>query len=143
MSSPSDDRPLLLDTHVWYWLVVGDPTLAASVRDRMHRAVMRGALRLAAISIWEIALLASRGRITLARPTLEWVEAALVSSRTELEPLTPRVSVDSCGLPRGLHGDPADRIIVATARCMGAVLLTRDRRMLDYAALGHVAALAA
>ncbi len=104
---------------------------------------MRGALRLAAISIWEIALLASRARITLARPTLEWVEAALASSRAELEPLTPVISVDSCALPPGLHGDPADRIIVATARCTGSVLLTRDRRMLDYAALGHVAALAA
>ena len=134
---------MLLDTHVWLWLMTGDTALPSAARNAINSAAARGALAVAAISIWEIALLASCGRVRLGKPTLEWVEQSLSAPGLTLEPLSPRIAVESCQLPGQFHNDPADRIIAATARCTGAVLMTRDRRMLDYAALGHVAALAA
>jgi PIN domain nuclease of toxin-antitoxin system len=143
MPSLSASHQLLLDTHVWLWLVEGDPTLNSQAREAIRRAVGLGTLRLAAISVWEVAMLAARERIVLGKPTLEWVEAALTASRIDLAPMTPEVSVDSCNLPGRFHREPADRIIVATARITGSILITRDRRILDYAAEGHVSALPA
>lgn len=134
---------LLLDTHVWIWVVAGDARLASGMRGLIERAAGRAALSIAAISMWEITILAAHGRITLAKPTLEWIENALRSSSVAIEPLTPRIAADSCELPGRFHNDPADRLIVATARATDASLMTRDRRMLDYAALGHMRALAA
>jgi PIN domain nuclease of toxin-antitoxin system len=88
-------------------------------------------------------MLASRYRIVLGKPTAEWVEEALLAPGLSLEPLTPTVAVESCHLPAGFRSDPADHMIVATARVLGATLMTRDRRILDYAAQGHLMATAA
>ncbi len=123
--------------------MAGDARLPSTTRGLIERAAGRAALSVAAISMWEIAMLAAHGRITLAKPTLEWIENALRSSSVGIEPLTPRIAADSCELPGRFHNDPADRLIIATARATDAALVTRDKRVLDYAALGHVAALAA
>lgn len=88
-------------------------------------------------------MLASRDWIELDKPTTEWIEQALLAPGLSLEPLSAAIAVASCHLPDGFRSDPADHIIVATARVTGAVLMTRDRRILDYAARGHVAAVAA
>jgi PIN domain nuclease of toxin-antitoxin system len=85
-------------------------------------------------------LLASRNRIALGGPTTRWIERAVVGSFVSVEPLTAEVAVESWDLPDRFHQDPADRMIVATARITGAVLMTRDRRILDYAARGHLTA---
>lgn len=123
--------------------MAGDARLPSATRGLIERAAGRAALSIAAISMWEIAMLAARGRITLAKPTLEWIENALRRSSVIIEPLTPWIAADSCQLPGRFHNDPADRLIVATARATDAALVTRDKHVLDYAALGHVAALAA
>lgn len=109
----------------------------------MNEAAQTGRLRLSAISIWEISLLASRGKIELGKPTPAWIAEARTKSRIVIEPLSPEIAVESCYLPADFRSDPADEIIVATARITGATLLTRDRRILDYAAAGHVNAIAA
>ncbi|HLI13499.1 MAG TPA: type II toxin-antitoxin system VapC family toxin [Alphaproteobacteria bacterium] len=134
---------LLLDTHVWLWLMIGSSELSSAARATITEAAARGGLRLAAISVWETAMLAQRGRITLSKPIREWVEEALAAPGLVLEPLSPEVAVESCELPGRFHGDPADRLIAATARLTTARLVTRDRRLLDYAAQGHLAALPA
>jgi PIN domain nuclease of toxin-antitoxin system len=140
----SPDRPLLLiDTHIWLWLMEGHGSLAAEQREDINEAAAKGRLRLSAMSIWEIAMLTSRNRITLSRPVAAWIEASLVEPGPVLEPVSPEIALASCYLPGNFRSDPADEIIVATARVTGATLMTRDRRILDYAAAGHLNAIAA
>ena len=138
MPKISEPGPLLLDTHVWLWLVLGTGKLSSAARSTIVDAASAGDLRIAAITVWEIALLASRHRITLGRPILQWIEQAVYASLVTVEPLTPEIAVESCDLPDRFHQDPADRMIVATARVTGAVVMTQDRRILDYAARGHL-----
>ena len=106
-------------------------------------AAAAGTLRIAAISLWEIALLASRGRIILGKSIGSWLEEALADPGPAIDPLSPQIAVEACSLPEAFHRDPADRMIVATARVTNAVLMTRDRQILDYAARGHLTVIAA
>jgi len=137
----SDRQPrlLLLDTHVWIWVVEGAAAeLAASAIERIEKASDAGALRVAAISFWEVAMLEARGRLTLALEIDEWVRQALAAPGIQLVPLSPEIAVDSARLPGEPAGDPADRMLVATARRIGASLVTRDQRILAYGELGHL-----
>jgi PIN domain nuclease of toxin-antitoxin system len=143
MPKTSEPRPLLLDTHVWIWLEAGSDELPTGARRAISTALGAGLLRVAAISLWELALLASRGRVVLGKPTNLWLEEALADPGPIIEPLSTRVAIESCDLPGTIHRDPADRMIVATARVISATLMTRDRRILDYAAQGHLTAVAA
>lgn len=143
MPKTSELRLLLLDTHVWIWFMLASPELATGGRTAINRAAASGQLRIAAISLWEAALLASRGRVALGRPLAQWIGEAVSAPGLAIEPLLPQIAVEACGLPEAFHRDPADRMIVATARVTGAVLMTRDRQILDYAARGHLTALAA
>jgi PIN domain nuclease of toxin-antitoxin system len=138
-----ESKPLLLDTHVWLWLEAGSDELSAEARRAISGALGAGLLHIAAISLWELALLASRGRIVLGKPTNLWLGAALAEPAPIIEPLSARVAVESYELPAAFHRDPADRMIVATARVINAILMTRDRRILDYAAEGHLTAIPA
>jgi len=143
MRRTSDPELLLLDTHVWLWLVAGSPELSTQARHTIDTAAAAGALRIAAISLWEIVLLATRGRIVLSKSIGSWLEEALAEPGPAIDPLTLQIATDSYALPGEFHRDPADRLIVATARVANATLMTRDRRILDYAACGHLAAVAA
>ena len=143
MSKTSEARPLLLDTHIWLWVVAGSTELSTPARQAIDKAAAEGALRIAAISLWEIALLASRGRIVLGKSLSLWLDEALAEPGPAIEPLNQQVAIESYALPEVFHPDPADRMIVATARVTGAVLMTRDRQILDYAARGHLTAIAA
>lgn len=140
MPTTSEERLVLLDTHAWLWLAAGAGPMSGDARGTIAAAAGAGNLRVAAISIWEIALLASRNRIILGKTTTEWVEQALSAPGLSLEPLTASIAIESCHLPAGFRSDPADHLIVATARVTDAVLMTRDRRILDYAAHGHLTA---
>lgn len=139
----SDPPFLLLDTHIWLWLVAGGPELSIEARRRIEGAAAAGTLRIAAISLWEIALLASHGRIVLGKSIGLWLEEALADPGPAIDPLSPEVAIESYALPEAFHRDPADRLIVATARVATATLMTRDRLILDYAARGHLSAIAA
>jgi len=143
MPKTSERSQLLLDTHIWLWLMAGDSALPLEARDAINRAAGSGMLRIAAISLWEIALLASRGRIVLGKPASLWFAQSLTDPGPAIEPLTPRIAVESCQLPDAFHADPADRMIVATARVTNATLMTRDRQILDYADRGHLTAISA
>ncbi len=143
MPKTSELRPLLLDTHVWFWLVLGSTALSSAARRTISGAASVGNLRIAAITVWEISLLASRNRVVLGKPTILWVEEAVAASTVTVEPLSPSIAVESWELPERFHPDPADRMIVATAHVTGAVLMTRDRQILDCAARGHLTAITA
>jgi PIN domain nuclease of toxin-antitoxin system len=130
----------LLDTHIWLWEVFATGQLSRSVRARINESGRVGQLRLSMISVWEISLLASRARIELGRPVASWITEAEARSRIVIEPLSREISIEAGALPGGFRSDPADLIIVATARLIGATLMTRDRRILEYADQGHVTA---
>jgi PIN domain nuclease of toxin-antitoxin system len=134
------DSPVILDTHVWVWLAEGREGVRPEAIEMMERAGGRALLRVSAISMWEVGMLESRGRIRFDIPCEEWVERALGLPGISLMPLSPSICVRSSRLPGEFHGDPADRILVATAREIGAVMLTRDGRILSYAAEGHLRA---
>ena len=131
---------LLLDTHVWIWLVRGEDRLPRSVLDLMFAAAGARTMFLSVMSIWELGLLDAKRRISLNRPCLDWARTALLRSGTLTVGLTPEIAVESHHLPGQLHNDPVDRILAATARLEGFTLLTRDRGLLDYAGEGHLRA---
>ena len=96
-----------------------------------------------AITPWEIGMLVAKGRLVLDRDVMDWLQAALALPGIRVAPLEPAVAVASTRLPDDLHGDPADRLIVATARHLGATLITADAALLAYGRLGHVGVLSA
>jgi len=135
--------PLLLDTHVWVWLMLGDTRLGRRSRNLLEAAVPDGRLRVSVISVWEVAMLEANGRLHLASDCADWVGEALSAPGIRLAELTPEIAVASTRLPGKFHGDPADRILAATARETGAALVTADRAILDYGRRGHLRALKA
>lgn len=131
--------PLLLDTHYWIWHQLGDQEqVPDEVRKSIESAASDGRLLLSAISVWELGMLESKGRIRLLSPCGQWVKEALAMPGLTLAPLTWEIAIDSSRLPEPFHGDPADRIIVATARRMRATLATRDEKLVAYSRLGHL-----
>ncbi len=134
-----NERPLLLDTHVWVWYVENEPgRLSRHLEPIVERAVQRGNVVISAISVWEIAMLEAARRIELSVAIRAWVGEALAFPGVRLKGLSPSVAIESTRLPDPLHRDPADRILIATARLLGAALVTCDARILAYAAHGHV-----
>lgn len=136
---------LLLDTHVWLWLVFDTPEkFKPDTRKALEQASFSSPLLVSIISVWEVALLESKKRLRLPMSVNEWVERALDRPDIRLVGLEhARTVIDSCRLPGDFHPDPADRLLVATARRENAVLVTHDRKILDYGATGHVRVLAA
>ena len=133
--------PLVLDTHIRIWLMEGvSGELSAATVRLIDQAAANSALAVSAISVWEVAMLDQRGRVTLSRSIDEWVRMALTAPGIRLVDLSPEIALESARLPGEPHGDPADRILVATARVLGGTLITRDKKILRYAAAGHVRA---
>ena len=136
------DAPLLLDTHVWIWLLDGvKGKLSGNCLGALRRASREAQVWISAITIWEVATLEAKGKITLSMDCRAWVEAGLRAPGVRLAELAPSIAIDSTRLPGGFHADPADRILVATARQRKATLVTRDAAILEYSKLGHVDAL--
>ncbi len=121
----------LLDTHTLIWALEAPEQLPAPIQALLSDPANLP-FGVAAITPWEIAMLASRGRLQLGRPVSDWLAAALNPNFVSLLPLLPPIAVDSCTLPGSFHADPADRMIVATARHHGLTLLTADAAIQAY-----------
>jgi PIN domain nuclease of toxin-antitoxin system len=128
------ELPLVLDTHVWIWLMDQQTReLSRTAVEAIRHASRQTVVYVSAISFWEIAMLTARKRVTLSLDCLPWVQQATRAPGIQVAALTPPIAVDSTRLPGQPHGDPADRIIMATARQLGARLVTCDRQILNYA----------
>ena len=125
--------PILLDTNALIWAMDGDQRLGLASRDMADQALRDNLLFVSAISFWEVALLTRRGRLTLAYSSGEWRRITLGLGIVEI-PLTGEIGILAAEL-EGLPGDPADRIITATALLRSQTLLTSDRRILDWQGL--------
>jgi PIN domain nuclease of toxin-antitoxin system len=118
---------ILLDTHFWIWWLTPRSPLTASERHALDAAAEAGRVYLAAISLWEAQLLHSNHRLLLPVPFPDWLTRATEARVLTVLPLDREVVIAVDGLPARFHGDPADRLIVATARTHGIPLATRDR----------------
>ena len=118
---------VLLDTHVWLWWLLGSDRLRKREHAALDRLAPRGELRLAAVSLWEAQMLHAKGRLILDRPFDVWIRDAASAAVIEIAPLDVEVVIALDGLPASFPGDPADRLIVATARALRIPLATYDR----------------
>jgi PIN domain nuclease of toxin-antitoxin system len=132
---------LLLDTCAAIWLAEGQPMKAPSVAA-IERSVADGDVHVSPVTAWEIGMLCAASRLVVRPSPQDWFARLLERPGVQLAPLTPEVAIEASFLPGKPHGDPADRLLVATARHLGATLVTRDRRILDYSASGNVKAMA-
>ncbi len=119
----------ILDTHAWVWWAAEPEKLSRKARREIDEAQSLG---VCAISCWEVAMLVAKGRLELDRPVPTWIDQALGLPRVGLIPLSPAIAVSAAEIGDEFHGDPADRMIVATTKHLShAVLVTRDREIRD------------
>jgi len=130
------DEIVLLDTHIWIWLLNGsEKSINPKCLTFINKAVIHSNIKVSAISVWEVGMLEAKGKIKFPIDCLDWVEQALGAPGISLAPITPEIAIKSSRLPGNFHGDPADRIIVSTARKLNATLITHDKNILRYSNL--------
>ena len=117
---------LVLDTHVWIWWLTPASPLTSREREALDRAAEARELHLAAVSLWEAQVLHARRRIELPVSFAEWITYAADPRVLTILPLDIDVVIAADALPASFHGDPADRLIVATARAHAMALATHD-----------------
>jgi PIN domain nuclease of toxin-antitoxin system len=122
----------LLDTHTWIWWHMRPQNLSATVLELIRNGEAYDELLLSAISPWEFSKLLEKKRVGISYSPEKWINAALKMPKLRCVNLTPTIAYRSTVLPPSFHDDPADQIIVATAREENATILTKDRRILDY-----------
>lgn len=122
---------IVLDTHIWIWWVHGDEGLTES-QEQLIVASEEEGIGVSVISCWEIAKLVEYGRLELPCSIDEWFEQALSYPGVQILELSPEIAIESTRLPGVFHRDPADQIIVATARKYNCQLVTSDNKILDY-----------
>ena len=123
---------LLLDTHVLIWLAEGSDELALGSRRAIDAAAAKQGLVVSAISFWEVAMLEERRRISLSLPVTSWRRRVLETTSIVEQSVTGEIAIEAVVLPGELHSDPADRLLVATARVHALRPATRDARLIDY-----------
>jgi PIN domain nuclease of toxin-antitoxin system len=130
---------LILDTHIFIWLINNSDELSQQTKRKIVKIVEdEGDIGISTISLWEISMLHSRNRILLNQPCLSWIKHSLQAPGIQVVDLSPEIVVDGYSLPNQFHGDPWDRIIVASARILDVPLMSRDERILDYSKEGFV-----
>ena len=134
---------LLLDTHALIWIVLGTP-IRAEAADVVAAAAAERRVYVSAATAWEVGIICHKPALTavIGRSARDWFAKAIEATRANLVPLDADLMLDVGDLPEPVHRDPTDRILIATARARDLTLVTRDRAILNYAALGHVRAIA-
>ena len=129
---------LLLDTCAIIWIAQDEP-IKPEARQALREAWEAGlGVSVSPISAWELGLLSAKGRLPATQSAAAIFGDVLATAGVKVEALTPSLLIDASFLPGTLHRDPADRILITTARALDLTLVTRDEAILDYAAQGHV-----
>lgn len=123
---------IVLDTHALVWWVAGDAQLSRPAREAIEAEGQDGEILVSAISAWEVAMLAKAGRLALTMDAEAWLDTVAQVPAIRFVPVDVRISVQSVDLPGEFHKDPADRIIVATARHHSVPLISADLKIRDY-----------
>lgn len=112
--------------------------LSESIKKHIALAQANNQLLIGSITLWEIAMLNFKKRINIYEPIKDFLESIVNINGILIKNLTPEIAAESILLPDNFHGDPADRIIVATTKVYSATLITRDQQILAWANLGHI-----
>jgi PIN domain nuclease of toxin-antitoxin system len=124
---------IVLDTHVLLWWASGETgQLTSAAQHAIEDELREGQIMVSSISAWELAMLVAHGRIDLSMDVSEWLHIAGQIEAVNFVPVDNTIAIKSIELPGTFHKDPADRIIVATARHLAAPLLTADEKILAY-----------
>jgi PIN domain nuclease of toxin-antitoxin system len=123
---------IIIDTHVWLWLLHDPSQLSNAAREQIEIEEAQNGILVSAISVWEIAVKSSLGKLALPLPIDDWYALAKSHSGIVIEALNPEDAIASTQLPGDFHKDPADRIIVAMARRYDVPLITCDNNILKY-----------
>lgn len=137
------ENGLVIDTHVWLWLEADPDRLGEPARARIEQAARAGKLWVSVMSVWEIGMLVAKDRIRLSMPVDEWVRQASATPGMQMLGVIPEIALESTRLPDAPHGDPVDRLLMASARLHNLTLVTADEKILAYAGQGHLKALKA
>jgi PIN domain nuclease of toxin-antitoxin system len=132
---------ILLDTHILLWMTEDDDRLGRKTRKRIAEEATAGNVIVSAISFWEIGMLMEKGRLALSMALGDFADMLARRREIRIVSIDARVAIGTANLPPGLHGDPGDRMLVATARHLACPLATTDGKILAYAAQGHVQAI--
>ena len=136
-------RAVLLDTCAIIWLSTGE--LKGGILDLLIHAGAAGGVFVSPVSAWDIGMLATSSagpmRVDFLPDPVRWWERVVSQPMLRIAPLTAAAAIEASRLPQPLHNDPGDRLLIATARELNIPVVTRDRKILDYASLGHVQAL--
>jgi PIN domain nuclease of toxin-antitoxin system len=133
-------NPILLDTHVIIWSLLKPEELSVDIKKIIESAQEDNRLLISSISLWEIAMLKNKKRINIYEPLKDFLQAITDIDGIKVIDILPDIAADSVSLTDDFHGDPADRIIAATAINAGAVLLTRDQQILSWVEMGNIRA---
>ncbi len=120
---------LLLDTHTWIWWLTGQDELSRKEHQKLDSLSEKTPPVISDISLWEAQMIYAKGKLKLTIPFSQWLIQATLPDVVQLARLSPDVILKLDNLPPGFHGDPADRIIVATALSLGIPLFTYDRKI--------------
>jgi PIN domain nuclease of toxin-antitoxin system len=123
---------IVLDSHAWVWWVSSPDQLSPPARRAIENAIEARAVHVSCISTWEVALLVANGRLTLTMDVTDWIAHCQGLPFLRFVPVDNAIALGSIRLPEPLHRDPADRLIVATARSLGVPLVTKDTRLRRY-----------
>jgi PIN domain nuclease of toxin-antitoxin system len=117
---------IVLDTHAWLWLCLEPGRLSAAAARAIRESMGTGGLAIASITLWEVAMLVARGRVVPQGTPETWLRALVDRSDVVVKEITPTIAAMATHVPEDFPGDPADRLIAATARAEGAPLVSRD-----------------
>jgi PIN domain nuclease of toxin-antitoxin system len=129
---------IVLDTHVIAWFVQGNDRLGVKAQKLVQEVIAQGEAVISTITFWEIAMLSRRGKLNLRRPVRDWIAAFYEKSGILVTEISREIAVAAGELGDDIHGDPSDRLIIATALYHDCSLLTADRAILGYGTAGHV-----
>ena len=123
---------IVLDTHAWVWFISNPELLSKRAKRYLDAAVEEKAIMISSISVWEVALLIAKKRLILTLELNDWIAKSEMLPFFKFIPVDNSVAIKSVNLPQPLHRDPADRIIIATAISLGAPIVTKDEKILNY-----------
>jgi PIN domain nuclease of toxin-antitoxin system len=123
---------IVLDTHAWIWWINNSPELTPAARKHIQKAKTKKAIYISSISAWEVSMLVKTSRLHLVIPVDEWIMKCEQLPFIQFVPVSNAIACQSVYLPGEFHKDPADRIIVATARLLNMKVMTKDDKILSY-----------
>ncbi len=123
---------IVLDTHVLIWWVSNPEKLSSQAREAIEKEIKHGSILVSSISAWELYMLIKKGRLKLTMETDSWLEKIESLPFVQFIPVDNQIALKSVNLPGDFHADPADRMIVATAREKGIDLITSDEKIQNY-----------